>query len=71
VRTLPHTTTPAPNPPPPTHPQVSSVQFSADGMRIVGSDKAGERFEISPPPSDSSILDILAQNNIDVTVLSE
>ena len=51
--------------------KIASVQFSNDGARMVATDTGGNRVELDEMPSDSNILDILAERNVDVSVLPE
>ena len=51
--------------------KVVAVQFSADGSRCVAVDDADVRVEVDGLPPDSDILDMLAQRQVDVSVLPE
>ena len=51
--------------------KVVAVQFSADGSRCEAVDDADVRVEVDGLPPDSDILDMLAQRQVDVSVLPE
>ena len=51
--------------------QITSVTFSADGARLTATDAQGACFELDDIPPDAAILDTLAKNKVDVSVLPE